>query len=381
MEGREAQNSLRSITKLLVVCDNAPDYVDNLDKTLNHAGVGERIFLRKIGRRGWKKPDAPTFNLPLEVHSEEISRHMRPTLSTLLYMVLAIISATLILIRHRFDAVVAYFAFPQGLVAFLVGTITHRKVLILTDGGDLDVYLDQTPLRPLITKYLRKVACVTAQSKTKIQRLHSLSIEARFCPVIGVDTKRFAYVPFEYKKKNSILFVGRLNPEKRIEVLIKACRILHDRKVPFRLTIVGDGVLKEPLVDLVQDTGIRSFATFTNYVPNSRVDHYYRDNRFFVLPSRREASSKSLLEAMSSGCVCVASDIADNLDIIRNRHNGLSFRLDDERDLCRQLLWAISQPPSKMTRLGGNARTLVESRYSLQAVGSSLNVALASILK
>jgi len=372
---------MKNRPRLLVICDNSPDYVDNLDKTLNHACVGERIFLRKIGRRGWKKPSAPTFNLPLEVYSEEISRHVRPTLSTLLYMILAIVSATHILMRRRFDAVVAYFAFPQGLVAFLVGTLTHRKVLILTDGGDLDVYLGQTPLRPLITKYLRKATCVTAQSKTKIQRLHSLGIEAQFCPVIGVDTKRFAYVPFEYKKKNSILFVGRLNPEKRIEVLMKACGILHDRNVPLRLTIVGEGVLMQQLVDLAQDIGIGSLTAFTNYVPNSQIDHYYRDNSFFVLPSRREASSKSLLEAMSSGCVCIASDIADNTDIIRNRYNGLRFRLDDENDLSRQLLWAFSQPSFNLAQLGTNARALVENRYSLQAVASSLNMALASVLK
>jgi len=154
--------------------------------------------------------------------------------------------------------------------------------------------------------------------------------------------------------------------------MIETLRILRQRGALVKLVMVGDGPLKTHIEKTAASLGIDELLTMTGYVPNNEVHRFYQKSAIFVLPSRREAVASALLEGMSSGCVCIASDIADNMELVHPMLNGLLFHLNDAEDLANQILNVLSFPEHEVARLTSNARQMVERTYSVEVVGKAL---------
>ena len=99
----------------------------------------------------------------------------------------------------------------------------------------------------------------------------------------------------------------------------------------------------------------------------------------FVLPSLSEGMSNALLEAMATGLPCIASDIAGNNNLIRDRHNGILVPPKDELALAKALL-ELSQDEGLRQRLGQAARCTVEEQYSLHSVAQRYAALYQSLL-
>jgi glycosyltransferase involved in cell wall biosynthesis len=369
--------------RVLLICDYDSSLLHALSEILDHIGLAERVLIRKKDGHEWQDGTTRVLNLPLSAFRE--LSYLSPSrltsfMSVITYLVLSVVVGTVTVLWYKLDKIVGIFAFPQGLAATLIGQFTRREVAVLTDGGDIDVFLAEPLIRPLLLYSLRKAHAVAALNETKAKRLVSQGVTTSICATFGVNTSRFEYTPFEKKEKCLILFVGRLCVEKRIDVLLKACAILHKRGVIFQLLLVGDGPLRDLIPQEAACMDIADVTTVKGYVPHSEVQQFFRRSAIFVLPSIREGVSVALLEAMSSGCLCVVSDIPDNREIVRHMHTGITFRLDDHEDLAARLEWATSEysAPSSITQ---NARNLVERQYSLQAVGEKLATILSSLDK
>jgi len=363
--------------RILVFCDYHPGLLDSMSQTLDHIGVTLRVLVRKRHVFYWKDIRTRVINLPLRVFFEEEPVTIPSIISLITYLITATIVGTIVVVRQRLEAILAIFAFPQGTVAFLVGLITRRKVAILTDGGDIDVLLKRALLRPIMLMCLRRATVVGALNNTKSSLLLSHGIKTRLCPTIGIDTSRFEYVP-NRGQEFLILYAGRLIAEKRPELLLKACYGLKQRGACFKVLLAGDGPLREEIANGVIQMGLADIVTMKGYVPHSEMHDLFQESAVLVLPSAREGVSVSLLEAMSSGCVCIVSDIADNKELIQDKYNGITFRADDQEDLTDELYWAMSHPV-EMESMAKNARRLVEREYSLDAVGSKLSAVLSSL--
>jgi glycosyltransferase involved in cell wall biosynthesis len=85
----------------------------------------------------------------------------------------------------------------------------------------------------------------------------------------------------------------------------------------------------------------------------------------FVLPSRSEGMSNTLLEAMAAGLPIVASRVGGNPEIIEDECSGLLFRAGDVSQLIARLK-ALVQNPALRQKLGRAARKRAESKFSLE---------------
>src|SRR5256712_1268314 len=168
----------------------------------------------------------------------------------------------------------------------------------------------------------------------------------------GVDTARFAPAAWTARRAKNVLYVGRLSEEKNLGVLVEAAARLAGR-FELRLTFVGDGPARSRLQAEARSRSVA--ADFVSVVEHRRVPRYLADADAFVLPSSTEGHPKALLEAMSAGVPCIASNVGGNRAIIEQGSTGLLFDVGDPKALADALARVLSDLESARA-LGGGAR-------------------------
>ncbi len=160
------------------------------------------------------------------------------------------------------------------------------------------------------------------------------------------------------KKRNRVLFVGRLAEEKQLDVLLKAFAKL-DPKLDAELEIVGDGELMNHLRKLSNELGISERTIFTGYVEDDGVKAAYTGATVFAIPSIAELQSIATLEAMSSGLPIVAANAMALPHLVHPGENGYLFEPGDVDDLADRLEAVLGAPQAELTRLKRNSLKMV----------------------
>ena len=160
-----------------------------------------------------------------------------------------------------------------------------------------------------------------------------------------------------------LLYLGRLVPEKRPELLIEAFKKLETDK---QLVIAGGSSdtseFERSLHTLAEGD---SRILFTGFVSGEPLEELYSNAYAYVLPSDVEGMPMSLLEAMAHGRCCVTSDVPECADVLGGA--GLTFEKGDAADLGR-VLGGVLADPAKAARLGEAARGRVNSIYDWDSV-------------
>jgi len=129
---------------------------------------------------------------------------------------------------------------------------------------------------------------------------------------VGVDTTRFESVADSARAQNSILFLARMSPSKRPELLLEALVILKQRGVSFTASFVGnplkeDRTYYEGLQHFVQEKELGSYVQFAEGMPHKDTPEVFGAHHIFVNCSPSGMLDKTLFEAAVSGCAVFAS--------------------------------------------------------------------------
>jgi glycosyltransferase involved in cell wall biosynthesis len=131
---------------------------------------------------------------------------------------------------------------------------------------------------------------------------------------IGVDTERFTPDERMVRVPRSILWLGRIAPSKRVEMVVEALSALSKKGIPFSATILGsplpqDRTYYDTLVGRVAELGLASHVTFVPAISNNKTPDMYRAHAIFVNTSPSGMFDKTILEAAACGCrVLTTSD-------------------------------------------------------------------------
>jgi glycosyltransferase involved in cell wall biosynthesis len=199
----------------------------------------------------------------------------------------------------------------------------------------------------------------------------------------GIDTEEFS--PANTAKpeslKDATLVIGvvcALRPEKDLGTLIDAFSEIRG-SVRLKLAIVGSGPCLSELQARAASHGIDADCVFEPATRN--VQGWLRSMDVFVLPSRSEALSNSLMEAMACGCAVVASRVGGNVELVDGERTGLLFESGNVADLAGALRRLVQQPALR-TSLGDAAARLMRERFSLASaarrMGEIYSTALAA---
>jgi glycosyltransferase involved in cell wall biosynthesis len=187
----------------------------------------------------------------------------------------------------------------------------------------------------------------------------------------GVDTALFAPAPPRPRRTKNVLYVGRLSEEKNLGALVEAAARLVGR-FDLRLTFIGDGPSRASLEGRARVLGVP--VEFIPVVEHRRIPGYLAAADAFVLPSRTEGHPKVLLEAMSAGVPCVASNVSGNRSILEPGATGLLFELGDDAALADALARVLGDAALAQA-LGARARARVLERYDLaRLVGKEIEL-------
>jgi len=198
----------------------------------------------------------------------------------------------------------------------------------------------------------------------------------------GVDSIKFHpredgkpdLLPPGFSDAGCIVFgsVGRMVEVKDYPTLTRAfIQLLQQqpaRAAHARLVIVGEGPARVECIDLLQAAGLTHFA----WLPGERHDIAAVMQTFdvFVLPSKNEGISNTILEAMASGVPVIATSVGGNVELVEPGINGLLVQPGDVANLAQALL-SYLDAPARIAEHAGLARRYAEQRFGIPAMAEA----------
>jgi glycosyltransferase involved in cell wall biosynthesis len=170
---------------------------------------------------------------------------------------------------------------------------------------------------------------------------------------------------------------ARLDKQKGIDVLLRAWADIVKYEKGLQLIIMGHGPLESELKELSRSLEIETSVEFTGRVEN--VESYLTNAELFTLPSRAEGLSNALLEAMSHGIPCIATNVGGNAELMGGEgkeirsgefviaKNGLLVNADDVNGLSEAILYLLRHPEQR-EELGRKGRASIKENYSIDLI-------------
>lgn len=210
----------------------------------------------------------------------------------------------------------------------------------------------------LILLCARRIVLFHPQSESLLRRL-GIVHKTQVIPT-GIDPAPFG-PPARSSDRVTMTYVGRLESVKGVEDFLSAATAVRRDFPQTKVQVVGWYKEGHPLVERYHDQ-----VTFTGL--RHDIPGILRTTDIFVLPSYSEGLSNALIEAMASGCACVASDVGGNRFLIQNGVSGLLFPAGD-REALRAHLRRLIEDPAKRRALGEAARHRIEEIFDWRKVG------------
>ncbi|WP_168583042.1 glycosyltransferase [Gephyromycinifex aptenodytis] len=182
----------------------------------------------------------------------------------------------------------------------------------------------------------------------------------------GIDAAPYAKAALNATPSSvpTILFVGRLDQEKRVGELIDAVAALPD-SLPVQLEIVGDGTMREQWKAQVQQRGISDRTVFRGFISEEELLAAYGRCDVFCMPGIAELQSLVTLEAMAAGKPVVAADAMALPHLVHPGRNGWLYTPGDIGELTLRLSTLLSDAELRH-RMGLASQEIVRS-HDLEA--------------
>lgn len=184
----------------------------------------------------------------------------------------------------------------------------------------------------------------------------------------GVDTGFFqARIQAERPGKVRFLLIGRRQPQKGIDLLLKAILTLKlsGLEDKFEVQLCGSDSPDYDYRSMAADLGVAHLMDFLPFQKD--MLSRYQEAQSFLLPSRGEGLSNALLEAMAMGLPVIATRVSGTPDVVTNEKDGLLIPLESAEALADAMRRIILDPVLRQ-KLGQNARRRVEDKFSLEHV-------------
>jgi 1,2-diacylglycerol 3-alpha-glucosyltransferase len=230
-------------------------------------------------------------------------------------------------------------------------------------------YLNQIMWKWMLSTF-NKLDFATAPSRTAAEILRNQDIKLPVYPIsCGVDTHRFEPA-FQTSRQNwlqkyhlnsekpVILFVGRVDAEKKIDVLIQAIKLRNKNDIQF--AIAGSGAHRKQLENLVNQFGLSDQVKFLGFIPDEDLPALLNSIDIFTMPSEAELLSIASLEAMACGKPLLLARARALPELIHNGKNGCLFDPGSSQDAAQKIDYLLAQK-DHWAKMGKESLDLVQT--------------------
>lgn len=229
-----------------------------------------------------------------------------------------------------------------------------------------------------LKQVFRRVDIVTAPTPRAVELLEAATgMSGSRAVSCGIDSARYRGDKPGPDTVPTVLFVGRMDQEKRIDELLRAFAALP-AGTRAELEVIGEGVMREEWTGLAAELGIGARTRFRGFVSDDEVVAAYRRAAVFCMPGIAELQSISTLEAMAAGTPVVAADAMALPHLVRPGRNGWLYPPGDVPELTARLA-ALLGDPALRRRMGAQSRELV-ARHEIGATLDTFENLYASLL-
>lgn len=203
-------------------------------------------------------------------------------------------------------------------------------------------------------RFHSKADHITMPTQSAIDMFNVGKITAPMEPVSnGIDLSRFSpgkapaavYERFNLPKDRPIItYVGRLDAEKHLPVLMRAFIRVKSIMPHVHLLIVGDGTERALLESIAHELGVSLDVTFAGRVSDEDLEALHRVGTVFCMPSPAELQSIATLEAMASGQPIVAVNAGALGELCQTERNGYLTEQDNDEMIADGLVKILEDP-------------------------------------
>ena len=205
-----------------------------------------------------------------------------------------------------------------------------------------------------VVGFSNRCSYVTAPTATALRLLRERGLRVPSGVVSnGVDLRAYSPGPADDRIRQRyglpagrplILSVGRLSPEKRVDVLLDAAARLEPGNPGALIAVAGTGPDEARLRDQVHRLGLAGKVRFLGFVPGSDLAGLYRLADVFAVTSEAELQSLTTMEAMATGLAVVAVDAYALGELVRHGHNGFLAHRGHAAEVAAYLDLLCSDP-------------------------------------
>jgi glycosyltransferase involved in cell wall biosynthesis len=267
------------------------------------------------------------------------------------------------------DIVNVHFPLIQSIPVSGAHALPHRWRLVVTvHNSDIRVAPFRDPaVRPWQARLFARADAVTAVNRALLDDAIGLfpSIASTGRVILnGVGPEWFQPLQEPTDGSDYVLFAGRLDHVKGVDLLLKAWSKVSPRFPSTPLRIVGSGDQQQQLEALAGDLGIASSVQFLGRKSQHDLRQLYRQAKVVVLPSRREGLPLTLLEAGACGAICVGSRTLGIPEIIEDGVNGYVVDAEQPEELATAIEKTLTLSPNERRHMKEAAQKAIRERFS-----------------
>ncbi|MBM4039385.1 MAG: glycosyltransferase family 4 protein [Planctomycetes bacterium] len=240
----------------------------------------------------------------------------------------------------------------------------RRPLVVTVHGSDIHSSPRTGLVGRLLNRAIARADAVIAVSPFLAEQVVTRGVPRERVHVVINGIEKKGQIPFFTAKRGicpffSVLWVGRMVPEKDLATLVAAFRLVHEALPAARLTLVGDGPERSRVEAAVRQAGLAEAVEFAGMQPPERVAEFYSRASVFAFSSAVEGGGLALLEAMAHGLPAVTTPVGFAPAVIQDGVNGRLAPCGDAAALAAGIL-ALLRDPAERERLGQAARRTAE---------------------
>jgi glycosyltransferase involved in cell wall biosynthesis len=198
----------------------------------------------------------------------------------------------------------------------------------------------------------------------------------------GIPSSRFSFIPngvsptflekpVTHTPDGPLVFFGRLEKTKGVDVLIEALTLLDRKGITYKCVIAGRGRAESTFKQAITEHGLQDKVEWTGWMAPNDLANLLASASVAVLPSREESFGNAMAEAMAAGVPVASTEVGSIPEVVVNGETGYLVPSGDAVALAQRIQDLLEHPETAQA-LGRAGRKRVRSRFTWPSIACEM---------